>query len=538
MEDFSISFVPKTERGKAQPVQNHPHRKPQKKMIEATLSRDEKKVVHERYTGEKERNIRSFTAPFSEDWSFKEDTTLKDYSKQEFVFKKKKEDEFSRPSRHRNRPPEETRQWGPRDTRLWRSNNDVFVQAKERNITPPIIEWDSFSILPHILIDSLLQCNYFHPLPVQSQCIPLSLDGCDVIGLSQPGTGKTLAYAVPLICTVMKYLEVHQYSPTDGALGVVLVPTHELANQVHEVISSICISLGINTFALTGGFSITDQALTLRHGYQIIVATPGRLDDVLNGHLMAVDNCQFVVLDEADKMIDRSFSSQIESILSSVSPDKRLLMFSATMPEAVMTIVEKFFTNVVKVRVGQIGDASENITQVVHYTSVLERDQRVIEDMHGLKQPILVFANTRESCEHIANVLGNEGFRVAFIHGGKAQKDREAVIDALQDGIIDIIVATDVLSRGIDIDSIENVVNYQVPEDISVYVHRIGRTGRAGKRGTAISYVTPEDRVIMYDLRRLLERNKIEVPEGMKMNPDSMTKVRPDYEQYQDYRDI
>lgn len=543
MDDFKIDFVPKSQRTKKESkplvfnqVSSVKSKDTRAVLVPSILNEDQKKVIHEHYTADKDKSTRNYTLPFSEQWSYREDTTLRTYAKNEFEFNEPNkrehlEDEFSRPSRRKTsnakRNVDESKM-SNRDIRLWRCSNDVVITANERVDIPPMLEWNQ--LLNKDLVNSLVQCKFYKPMVVQSSCIPLSLNGKDVIGLSQPGTGKTLAYLVPLIEIVLRTLNENngQFDPTGGPLGIVLAPTHELAEQINDIARNICLPLGLNSFALTGGFSINDQALTLNHGYHIIVATPGRLNDVINGHLMVVGNCKFIVLDEADKMIDKSFSSDIENIIASASPDKRLLMFSATMPSGVMAIIENFFKKVVTVKVGKIGDASENIKQIAYYTSKLERDKLFVEKMYGLAKPILVFANTRDSCEIAANLLNDGGFRVAFIHGGKSQKERDSIVDSLKDGIFDIIVATDVLSRGIDIGTIQNVVNYEVPTDISVYVHRIGRTGRSGQKGTSISYITPEDKEIMYDLTKLLQRNHFTVPEGMLKNPYSQTRYKSD----------
>lgn len=539
MDDFTPNFVPKSQRGAAAAppspalcrAPSTVRRQRAKVSVQPTLNDDQKKVVHEHYTADKDRSIRNYTLPFSEKWSYREDTTLRTFARSEFEFAAPSSaDEFSRPSRRRTAVAQRSSGGAmtSRDIRLWRCAHDVVVTANERVDVPPMLEWAP--LLRDSLSSSLVQCGFRSPTVVQSACVPISLQGRDIIGLSQPGTGKTLAYLVPLIETVLRTLSESngQFDPVGGPLGVVLVPTHELAEQVNSVARNICTPLGLNSFALTGGFSITDQALSLSHGYHIIVATPGRLNDVVNGHLMVVGNCKFVVLDEADKMVDKSYSSDIENIIGAANQEKRLLMFSATMPSGVMAIVEHFFRKVVTVKVGKIGDASENIKQIVYYTSKLERDRMFVEKMYGLAKPILVFANTRDSCEIAANILNDGGFRVAFIHGGKSQKERDAIVDSLKDGIFDIIVATDVLSRGIDIGTIQNVVNYELPIDISVYVHRIGRTGRAGQKGTSISYITPEDKEIMYDLTKLLQRNHFTVPDGMLKNPYSQTRYKSD----------
>jgi ATP-dependent RNA helicase DDX23/PRP28 len=400
--------------------------------------------------------------------------------------------------------------------------------SKQRIDVSPLLDWQQS--LPKTLVESLIQCGYDSPLPVQAECIALSLASYDVIGLSQPGTGKTLAYVIPVVTRILQFLSDHKFDPAEGPLGLILVPTHELADQVNNVIRQICDPLAISSFSLIGGFSITDQALKLESGFHIVVATPGRMNDVLESSLMVITQCFSIVLDEADKMVDKSFGPQIAKILSAAPKDRNFMMFSATMPVAVISLVEGFFVNVVRVRVGQVGDASENIKQVVIYLPKKDKKQAFLEHIHLMKTPVLVFVNSRESCDEVAWFLGYMGYKAAAIHGGKSQKERKNVVNAVLDGIISILVATDVMARGIDIEELPNVVNYEMPRDISVYVHRIGRTGRAGAAGVATSFVTPEDRIIMYDLTRLLQRNNFAVPEGMLKNPASQSRVEDDTE--------
>ena len=276
--------------------------------------------------------------------------------------------------------------------------------------------------------------------------------------------------------------------------------------------------------------SITDQAISLSHGSHIIVATPGRLNDLLERQFLVISHCIIVALDEADKMVDKSLAPQIASIISQTAENRRLVMFSATMPAAVLSIVDKFFEqNVVTVRVGDVHDASEKIRQVIYYVSAKQKKGMLDEMLHGMKAPIIIFTNSKDSAEELANFLGYKGFRIATIHSGKSQKDREAVINAVIDELIDVVVSTDVMARGIDIEKVENVINYEMPTDITVYIHRIGRTGRGEQLGVATSFVTPEDTEIMYDLVKHLKRNNFHIPDGLMNNPAS--KKRPDDDQ-------
>lgn len=526
--DFHPQFLPKNQR-------NIVYSKPdkvvalKKKVAVSEIPEIERKQIYDVYTGQKPKSVRNITPSFYESWSHKEDTS-QNYTTQtieNFPPSYADYDEtLERPSRKKkqidDRKPLEkpANEWTTRDCRLWRADNEISVTAKHRDSTSPILHWSPY--LPEELAVALKLNDYHEPMPVQAQCIPISLAGRDIIGLSQPGTGKTLAYSIPIIVTVMKFLECNEFLPNEGPIGVIMVPTHELADQVNSVISGICQHLNIKSSAITGAVSLTDQTIDLMRGFHIIVATPGRLVNLLEGHLIVLNQCKFVVLDEADKMMDKSFGPDIENILSMTSTkDRRLLMFSATMPDAILTIVEQFFSNEVKIRVGKLGEVSENITQVLYYVKRTEKRRVVIEHIHGMKAPIIVFTNTIESCESFGRTLDEAGFRVASIHGGKPQKEREDVMDAISEGIVDIICATDILSRGIDIEGIKNVVNYEVPNDMGTYLHRIGRTGRAGEKGTATTFLTPDDTSIMYSLCQMFKRNNWAIPQDLLNNPAS-----------------
>ena len=547
MDEPEITFVPKSKRNQHKVEREKKIFKQKKQNARAEISEEQKKIIYNHYTGDAPKTFRNITFAHSMRWNKKEDT-LYDYDTKVPLFKEKsrkwdnEDDEFERPS---SRPRKERNYISEaRQSRLWRAENQIHLSSRKRVDVPPIHRWNQ---LPHELA-VLLQDYYDHPLPIQEQCIPLLIEGHDVIGISQTGSGKTLAYSIPMIMEVYNtiYSKDSGYDPTNGPIGIVLVHSHELAEQVERAIKPFCEPLGIKTQSIIGGMSITDQAITLSHGSHIIVATPGRLNDLLDRQIMVVSHCTFVALDEADRMVDKSFAPQISSILSQTAEKRRLAMFSATMPAAVLSIVDRFFEqNVVTVRVGDARDASEKIRQVVYYIPVGEKKRRLEELLHGMKPPIIIFANTRDSVEDLANFLGYKGFRVATVHAGKPQKDREAVINAVIDNLIDIVVSTDVLARGIDIEKVENVINYEMPTDITIYIHRIGRTGRGEDLGVATSFVTREDTEIMYDLTKHLLRNKFNVPEGLLKNPaamtrpddDQITNFVPDHESSDDSRD-
>jgi len=535
---MSVKYVPKRER--VRPVETSSIAVPyaQKKeslvFMKSEASEHELKRIQDNYLKAKIKSTRNFTYAKSIDWNNREDTYI-GYEKSDLMINDERrrrdyeaEDEsFMRPSKRRN-PDKTTEISEATKLRIWRNDNDVFISSKRRIDAPPMLEWSD--PIPTPLIEALIENEFHKPTVVQAQAISLFFSKFDIVGISQPGTGKTIAYVVPMLTQVYDYLQNDGYDPSYGPLGVVLAPTHELANQIFEVIELLGRPLGIRVKSLISGYSINDQAIELIKGFHILVATPGRLKDTLEGRLIVLERCKMIVIDEADKMIDKSLGPQIEIIVSQTNKSRRLLMFSATMADALLPIVEQYFQSLIRLRVGIIGDASETIKQIVHYCDPQDKISLMIEALHSMKSPIIVFTNSRESCEDTAFKIGSAGFRSSMIHGGQTQKEREGVITAIHDGGIDIIVATDILSRGIDIPDVENVINFEMPKYIRDYIHRIGRTGRAGKSGIATSYITHDDASIMYDLRLLLERNNFAVPERLIRNPASSSRMSFDVE--------
>lgn len=507
--------------------------KKKENFIKSSADDDQLKYIHDLYTEDKERGMRNFTDTRSLNWSWKEDTfqrfrdkiggkNLKIIDPDE---QKTKYDEFERPS---NRPKKakqtKSNEMTPREIRLWRNDNQVVYRAKTKIATPPMKEWAA--PLQPDLIKSLKNLDFQKPLIIQAATIPCSIAGYDIIGLSQPGTGKTLAYVIPLLYYVYNSIENGNLENTFATpLAIVLVPTHELAVQVQDVINRIGSDLGIKARTLTGNFRLTDQALELSHLNHVLVATPGRLNDAISSHLISLHKVFYVVMDECDKMVDKSLGPQISSVLSNCPPQKRLMMFSATMPHEVLSIVEDFFKDFITVSVGDIGGASENIKQVVNYCRKENKIDLCLEMMRNMKPPIIVFVNSRDVCEKAASTIHSSGFRCAMIHGGKSQKERDQVVEAIQNNLFDVLVATDVISRGIDIPDVMNIVNLEMPRNIHTYVHRIGRTGRNGKEGTATSFITKEDKEIMYDLASMLRRGNFPIPDAMLKDPSCQHRV-------------
>lgn len=354
--------------------------------------------------------------------------------------------------------------------------------------------------LHQMLLDSLKYMNFATPTPIQAQTIPLALEGKDVLGSAQTGTGKTAAFGIPLV----SYLLNNQ----DGS-ALVLTPTRELALQVLQSLHQI---LGrrsnINTTLLIGGDSILKQLRQLKSRPRLIVGTPGRVNDHLLRGTLRLDNARFLVLDETDRMLDMGFSIQIQKIIKHMPTQRQTLMFSATMAHNIVKMAESYQKNPVRVSVGSTTAPIEKIKQELIRTSESEKYQVLTEQLELKKGTCIVFVKTKWGADKLSDRLRDAGHRADAIHGDLRQKRRDQVIRDFRDGRIRILVATDIAARGLDIPHIECVVNFDLPQCPEDYIHRIGRTGRAGNEGTAINLVTNQDGMKWRNICRLINPNE------------------------------
>jgi ATP-dependent RNA helicase DeaD len=341
------------------------------------------------------------------------------------------------------------------------------------------------------ILKSLKELGYEHPSPIQEATIPALLQGRHVVGLAQTGTGKTAAFALP----ILSQLDLKQKSPQ----ALVLAPTRELALQVCEAFERYAARLpGVHVLPVYGGQAYGVQLSALRRGVHIVVGTPGRIMDHLEKGTLDLRQLRFLVLDEADEMLKMGFADDVETILADTPDDKHVALFSATMPSAIRRISKKYLQDPVEVTVKATSSTTPNITQrylTVSYPQKVDALTRIleVENFEGM----IVFVRTKNETETLAEKLRARGFSAMAINGDIAQNQRERTVDQLKSGKLDILVATDVAARGLDVERISHVVNYDIPTDTESYVHRIGRTGRAGRSGDAISFVTPRERHLL-----------------------------------------
>ncbi|NUO92831.1 MAG: DEAD/DEAH box helicase, partial [Dermatophilaceae bacterium] len=355
------------------------------------------------------------------------------------------------------------------------------------------------------VLKGLRDVGYEHPSPIQAATIPALLEGRHVVGLAQTGTGKTAAFALP----ILSRLDLRQKAPQ----ALVLAPTRELALQVCEAFERYAARLpGVHVLPVYGGQAYGVQLSALRRGVHIVVGTPGRIMDHLDKGTLDLSQLRFLVLDEADEMLKMGFAEDVETILADTPDDKHVALFSATMPAQIRRISKKYLTDPVEITVETKTTTSPNITQrylTVSYPQKVDALTRIleVENFEGM----IVFVRTKNETETLAEKLRARGFSAMAINGDVAQAQRERTVEQLKSGKLDILVATDVAARGLDVERISHVVNYDIPTDTESYVHRIGRTGRAGRSGDAISFVTPRERHLLKAIEKATRQSLVQM---------------------------
>src|SRR4051794_19673871 len=346
------------------------------------------------------------------------------------------------------------------------------------------------------LLTTISSLGYEVPTPIQERTIPILLAGRDLIGQAQTGTGKTAAFALPMLQKIEPGIR--------GTQGLVLTPTRELAMQVAEALHSYAHGMeGLSVLPVYGGAPIVHQLKRLERGVQIVVGTPGRLIDHLDRKSLRLDSISMIVLDEADEMLKMGFIEDVERILGEAPPERQVALFSATMPPEVLRIAQKHMPNAQRVAIEHKKSTSPDIEQ--RFINLSEGQKLdVLTQMLELEEndATLIFRRTKNGAAELAERLEGRGFSAVAMHGDMKQSERESVIRRLRAATIEIVVATDVAARGLDVEQITHVVNYDVPHDVEAYVHRIGRTGRAGRSGVATMFITPRERKMMREIER------------------------------------
>ena len=364
-------------------------------------------------------------------------------------------------------------------------------------------EFERLGLAPPLTTE-LARAGFTQPTPIQAQSIPLALQGNDILGLAQTGTGKTLAFGLPMISHL---LDNPGRPAPKSPKALVLAPTRELANQIADSLRPMAQTTPLRVATVVGGQSIHRQIATLSRGVDILVATPGRLIDLMDRDHVHLSTVRHLVLDEADQMLDMGFIHALRKIAPRLGTPRHTMLFSATMSKQMEELGRSYLTNPRRVEVAPPGKAADKIQQTVHFVEKSAKPARLRDILsQDLDALTLVFARTKHGAEKMKKQLVADGYNAASIHGNKSQGQRDRAIKAFRDGTVTVLVATDVAARGIDIPGVAHVINYDLPNVAEAYVHRIGRTARAGREGAAISFCSPEERGLLREIEKLTGR--------------------------------
>ena len=354
------------------------------------------------------------------------------------------------------------------------------------------------------VLKALSHEGYTNPTPIQQQAIPAILQKRDLLGCAQTGTGKTAAFVIPLLQMLHQQT---QEGPQRRLSTLILTPTRELAIQIGESIEAYGRFLPLRHAVIFGGVPQYSQVRAMRQGVDIVVATPGRLTDLVNQGVISLRHIRFFVLDEADRMLDMGFVHEVKRIIAKLPVEKQTLFFSATMPPQIKQLADGLLNNPVKVEVTPVSSTADMIDQCVYFT---EKQNKLPLLIHLLKEPtigtVLVFTQMKHAADKLARSLSKAGIKTEAIHGNKSQGQRQAALDNFKNRKTRVLVATDIAARGIDIDELTHVINYELPNVAEAYVHRIGRTGRAGASGVAISFCDWSEKIFLSDIQKLIRK--------------------------------
>ncbi|GAA6060715.1 hypothetical protein JCM10212_003336 [Sporobolomyces blumeae] len=449
-----------------------------------------------------------------------------------------------------------------RDWRIFRE--DFSISARGGHIPLPLRSWQE-STIPKQILGVIDEIGYSEPSPIQRQAIPIGLMNRDQIGIAETGSGKTAAFTIPMLAYISRLPPLTDENRSKGPYALVLAPTRELAQQIESETNKFCRLLGYKCVSIVGGKAIEEQQFNMRDGAEIVIATPGRLKDCIERSVLVLGQCTYVVMDEADRMVSMGFEDVLNFILDSlpvtnIKPDsaeaedgskmsmvisapegqegvveptlalyRQTVMFSATMPPAVERLAKKYLRRPAIVTIGVAGQAVDTVEQRVEMINSEEKKKsRLIEILNngGFEPPMIVFVNQKKGADVLQKDLQRARWNCTTLHSGKNQEQREAALNSIRTGENDVLVATDLAGRGIDVPNVSLVVNFQMSNTIEAYIHRIGRTGRAGKTGVAITFITDADTDLMYDLKQEISKSPVSrVPPELSRHPAAQTKM-------------
>ncbi|KAF9567553.1 DEAD-domain-containing protein [Agrocybe pediades] len=450
-----------------------------------------------------------------------------------------------------------------RDWRIFRE--DFSISARGGSIPHPLRSWRE-STIPEQILECIDAIGYKEPSPIQRQAIPIGLQNRDIIGIAETGSGKTAAFVIPMLAFISSLPPFTDDNRHLGPYALIMAPTRELAQQIESEARKFASPLGFKCVSIVGGRAVEEQQFNLREGAEIIIATPGRLKDVIERRVLVLSQCRYVVMDEADRMVHLGFENDLTFILDALPTEtmqgeeqgeqmdvdgetmikkgrtRVTTLFSATMPPAVERLARKYLRKPAVITIGEAGRAVDTVEQRVEFVNGEEKKkQRLLEILNSglFASPIIVFVNQKKTADMVAKDLSRAGWKAATLHSGKNQEQREASLQSLRSGESDVLVATDLAGRGIDVQDVSLVINFQMANTIEAYVHRIGRTGRAGKMGVAITFLTNDDDEVMYDLRQEIAKSPVsKVPPELAKHEAAQHKVSREMKRKRDADDL
>ncbi len=366
--------------------------------------------------------------------------------------------------------------------------------------------FEDFGLAPPVL-QALADQGYVHPTPIQAKAIPIVLQGHDVMGAAQTGTGKTASFSLPIIQLLLAQANTSASPARHPVRALVLTPTRELADQVADNVKAYSRHTPLRSTVVFGGIDMAPQTAALRSGVEILIATPGRLLDHVQQKTLNLSQTQIFVMDEADRMLDMGFLPDLQRIINLLPKKRQNLMFSATFSPEIKKLAASFLTSPVLIEVARSNATADRVTQAIYKVDEESKRDAVVHLLRGRElRQVLVFSNTKIGASRLSRELERHGIKASAIHGDKSQNERMAALDAFKNGSIDVLVATDVAARGLDIAELPCVINYDLPYNAEDYVHRIGRTGRAGASGDALSLYSDKDARLLADIEKLIKQ--------------------------------
>lgn len=380
--------------------------------------------------------------------------------------------------------------------------SNVVLNAADAH---PAIRFEDLGLAPEIL-RALNDQGYVHPTPIQAEAIPIVLRGIDLMGAAQTGTGKTAGFSLPIIQLLMAHANTSASPARHPVRALILAPTRELADQVAANVKAYCRHTPLRSLVVFGGMDMAPQTAALRNGVEIVIATPGRLLDHVQQKTINLSQTQILVMDEADRMLDMGFLPDLQRIINLLPKKRQNLMFSATFSPEIKKLAATFLKDPVTIEVARSNATAENVTQIIYK---IDEDAKAAAVSYIIRQrelkQVIVFSNTKIGASRLARHLESEGVKASAIHGDKSQSERMQALEQFKNGAIEVLVATDVAARGLDIAELPCVINYDLPYNAEDYVHRIGRTGRAGASGDAISLYSDKDARLLVDIEKMIK---------------------------------